>query len=51
MTTLAQQSSPAYIPTYLNGKTDLIAFYNQLSSLVHSIPNHNVLIIGGDMKS
>ena len=29
---------------------NLIAFYNELSSLVRSIPKHNVLVIGGDMN-
>ena len=30
---------------------DLITFYNKLSTLVHSISKHNVLIIGGDMNA
>ena len=40
-----------YSPTYVSEETDLIAFYNKLSSLVHSIPKHNVLIIGGVMNA
>ena len=32
-------------------ETDLIIFYNGLSSLVHSIPKHNVCLIGGDMNA
>ena len=30
---------------------DLITFYNELSSLDHSIPKHNTVIIGGDMNA
>ena len=37
-------------PTNLSEEIDLITFYNELSSLVHSIPKHNILIIGGDMN-
>ena len=40
-----------YSPTNFSEETDLIAFYNQQSSLVQSIPKHNVLIIGGDMNA
>ena len=36
-------------PTNVSQETDLITFYNELSSLVRSIPKHNVLIIHGDM--
>ena len=32
-------------------ETGLIAFYDELSSLVRSIPKHNVLVIGGDMNA
>ena len=35
----------------IKDETDTIAFYNELSSLVHTIPKHNVLIIGGDMNA
>ena len=38
-------------PTNVSEETDLIAFYNEQSSLVRSIPKHNVLIIGGDMTT
>ena len=40
-----------YSPTNVNEETELIAFYDELSSLVRSIPKHNVLVIGGDMKA
>ena len=35
-------------PTNASDKTDVITFYNELSSLVWSILKHNVLIICGD---
>ena len=37
--------------TNVSEETKLIAFYDELSSLVRSIPKHNVLIIGGDMNA
>ena len=40
-----------YSPTKANDGTDLDTFYNELSLLVHRIPKHNVLIIGGNMNS
>ena len=40
-----------YSPTNISEETDLIAFYNMLSSIVRSIPKRNVLIIGGDMHT
>ena len=40
-----------YSPTNVSEETDLIVFYNELPSLVRSIPKHNVLIIGGDMNA
>ena len=40
-----------YSPTNASDKTDLDAFYNELSSFVRSIPKHNVLIIGEDMNA
>ena len=46
MATLAQQSS-----TNVSDEMDLIAFYNKLSSLVRSILQHNILIIGGDINA
>ena len=41
----------SYRPTNVSDEMDLIAFYNELSSLVCSIPKHNVLIIGGDTNA
>ena len=40
-----------YSPTNISEETDLTAIYNELSSLVRSIPKHNVLIIGVDMNA
>ena len=40
-----------YSPTNVSEETELIAFYDELSSLVHSIPKHNVLVIGGDVNA
>ena len=40
-----------YNPSYVSDKTNLIAFYNELSSLVRSILKHNILIIDGDMNA
>ena len=40
-----------YSPTNVSEETGLIAFYDKLSSLVRSIPKHNVLIIGRDMNA
>ena len=40
-----------YSRTNASKATDLIAFYNELSSLVRNIPKHDVLIIGGDMNA
>ena len=39
-----------YCPTNVSEENELIAFYDELSSLVRSIPKHNVLVIGGDMN-
>ena len=39
-----------YSSTNVSDETDLIVFYNKLSSLIHSIPKH-VLIIGGDINA
>ena len=39
-----------YSTTNVSEETDLIAFHDELSSLVRSIPKHNVLVIGGDMN-
>ena len=38
-----------YSATNVSEETELITFYDELSSLVRSIPKHNVLVIGGDM--
>ena len=35
----------------LEKKNELITFYEELSSLVRSIPKHNLLVIGGDMNA
>ena len=40
-----------YSPTIAIDEKDLDTFYNELSSLVPSIPKHNVLIIGGDINA
>ena len=40
-----------YSPTNVSEETELIAFYDELSSLVRNIPKHNVLVIGGDMNA
>ena len=39
-----------YSPANVSEETELVAFYDKLSSLVRSIPKHNVLDIGGDMN-
>ena len=39
------------ISCYSSEETELIAFYDELSSLVCSILKHNVLVIGGDMNA
>ena len=40
-----------YSPTNVSEETELVAFYDELSSLVHSILKHNVLVIGRDMNA
>ena len=40
-----------YGPTNVSEETELIVFYDELSSLVCSIPKCNVLVIGGDMNA
>ena len=40
-----------YRPTNVSEETELVVFYDELSSLVRSIPKHNVLVIGGDMNA
>ena len=39
-----------YSPTYVSEETELVTFYDELSSLVRSIPKH-MLVIGGDMNA
>ena len=40
-----------YSPTNVSEETELVAFYDDLSSLVRSIPKHQVLVIGRDMNA
>ena len=40
-----------YSPTNVNEETELVAFYDELSPLVRSIPKYDVLVIGGDMNA
>ena len=40
-----------YTPTDASDVTDLITFYNELSSLIRRISKHNVLIINGDINA
>ena len=40
-----------YNPTNVSEETELVAFYDELSSLVRSISKHNILVIGGDMNA
>ena len=40
-----------YCPTNVSEETELIAFYDEISSLIHSITKRNVLFIGGDMNA
>ena len=40
-----------YSPTNVSEETELVTFYEELSSLVRSILKHNLLVIGGDMKA
>ena len=41
----------SYSPKNVSEETGLIAFYNELYSLVRSIPKHNVPVISGDMDA
>ena len=38
-------------PTNISDETEPITFYDELSSLVSSIPKPNILVIGGDMNA
>ena len=40
-----------YSPTNVSEETELVAFYDELSSLLRSIPKQNELVIGGDMNA
>ena len=40
-----------YSPPNVSEETDIIAFYNELSFLVRSIPKHNVHVIGGHINA
>ena len=40
-----------YSPTSVSEETDLITFYDELSPLIHCIPKHNILVIGGGMNA
>ena len=40
-----------YSPTNVSEETELVAFYNDISSLVRSIPRRNVQVIGRDMNA
>ena len=40
-----------YSPTNVSEETELVAFYDELSSLVRSIPKHSLLVISGDMNA
>ena len=40
-----------YSATNVSEETELIAFYNEISSLVDNIPKHTILVIGGDMNA
>ena len=40
-----------YSPSNVSEETELVTFYDELSSLVRSIPKHNMLVISGDMKA
>ena len=40
-----------YSPTNVSEENELDTFYDELSSLVRSIPKHNMLVFGGDMNA
>ena len=40
-----------YGPTNVSEENEIVNFYEDLSSLVRSIPKHNLLVIGGDMNA
>ena len=51
MATAKQQSSLVTALPMLVKKLTPIVFYDELSSLVRSIPKHNVFVINGDMNA
>ena len=40
-----------YSPTNVSEENEIVTFYDELSSLVRSIPKHNMLVIGGDLNA
>lgn len=40
-----------YSPTNVSIEEDALTFYTELMSVVHHVPKHNVLVIGGDMNA
>ena len=40
-----------YSPTNVSEESELVTFYEELPSLVRSIPKHNLLVIGGGMNA
>ena len=40
-----------YNPTNVSEETELVTVYDELSSLVRSIPKRNRLVIGGDINA
>ena len=40
-----------YSPTNVSEETELVTFYDELTSLMRSIPKHSLLVIGGDMNT
>ena len=40
-----------YSPTNVSEETELITFYEELSSLLRNIPKQNLLVFGGDMNA
>ena len=40
-----------YTQLYGFKENEIVTFYEDLSSLVRSIPKHNLLVIGGDMNA
>ena len=40
-----------YSPTNVSEETEIVTFYDELSSLVRSIPKHSMLVIGRDMNA